>query len=68
MRIGKVLEREGKEIVNGNGRRIIELCLESDVALAITKSRHKEIHIYMRVVDGGNERFIIDYFLINKSK
>lgn len=61
-------KREDTKHYNYNGRRIIEMCLESDLGIANTKFRHKMIHRYKRMGVGREEKFIIDYILVDTKK
>lgn len=64
--IEKWLGREGENLKNNNGKRIIDLCMENDLVIGNTKFSHKDIHKITREEINRKERSIIDYYLIHR--
>lgn len=60
IRIENALGREGENMKNDNGRRIIDLCMENDLIIGNTKFTHKDKHKFM-----GEERSWKEWSIIN---
>lgn len=58
------LGKEGEEVRNGNGARIINICIENNFIIG-TKFIHRDVHKYTREDRSRGERSVIDYFFSN---
>ena len=63
---GEVLGRNGEEVCNENGRRLLQFSSEHNLWIANTWFPHKRIHKYTWECRGRGLRSMIDYFLIGK--
>jgi hypothetical protein len=64
----EVIGNHGENIRNGNGRRLIEYCIENDLIIANTFYTHKEINKITREVQSRAEKSIIDYIIVERNK
>jgi hypothetical protein len=64
----EVIGNHGEKIRNGNGRRLIEHCIENDLIIANTFYTHKEINKITREVQSRAEKSIIDYIIVERNK
>jgi hypothetical protein len=64
----EVIGKHGENIRNGNGRRLIEHCIENDLIIANTFYTHKEINKITREVQSRSEKSIIDYIIVERNK
>lgn len=63
-----VVRKYGENTRNDNGNRLIDFCRLNGLIIANTFFDHKDIHKYTRKAPSRNERSIIDYILIEKSR
>ena len=61
-RVNEVLENNGKEVCNENGRRILQFSSERNLLISNTLFPHKRIHKYTWECRGKGLRSLIDYF------
>jgi hypothetical protein len=65
----EVIGNHGENIRNGNGRRLMEHCIENnDLIIANTFYTHKEINKITREVQSRAEKSIIDYIIVERNK
>ena len=60
----EVLGRNGEEVCNNNGRRLLQFSSEHNLGVSNTWFPHKRIHKYTWECRGRELRSIIDYVLI----
>ena len=61
-----VMGRYGEEIVNNNGRRFIDFCIQNRLIIQNTFFQHKDCHKYRRKKKGRNEKSIINYVVTKR--
>jgi hypothetical protein len=57
----EVIGKHGENIGDGNGRRLIEHCIENDLIIANTFYTHKDINKITKEVQSRSEKSIIEY-------
>ena len=62
-----VIGRQGEETLNGNGRRLLDLCAVNELVILNTLYQHKEIHKFTWESKGRGLKSIIDYFIVRRA-
>ncbi len=62
-----VIGRQGEETLNGNGRRLLDLCAVNELAILNTLYQHKEIHKCTWESKERGLKSIIDYFIVRRA-